>query len=364
MIVAGGGVIGLAVARELALRGQTILVLEAEAAPAQHQSSRNSEVIHAGIYYPKGSLKSRLCLSGKPRLYAYCAERGIRADRIGKLIVATTDEEARQLDRIRDTAREAGMPDLLPLSAARARALEPELACTGALLSPSTGIVDSQAYILSLQGDIEAAGGALVCRARVERVGRRDGGFEVSASAEGEETALTCRRFVNAAGFSAPALAQRIEGVPDAAIPEAGLAKGNYFSLSVRTPFRRLIYPVPVPGGLGTHLTLDLGGQARFGPDVEWVDRVDYSVDPARGESFYAAIRRYWPGLPDGALVPAYSGIRAKIGPRTGAQDFRIDGPGEHGIPGLLNLFGIESPGLTSSLALAEYAADRLLGPR
>jgi L-2-hydroxyglutarate oxidase LhgO len=360
-IVAGGGVIGLAVARELALRGLSTLVLEAEDAPALHQSSRNSEVIHAGIYYPAGSLKSRLCLAGKSRLYAYCAERGIRAERLGKLIVATTGDEALELDRIRETAGRAGMPDLLLLTPAEAQDLEPALTCAGALLSPSTGIVDSAGYILALRGDLENAGGALVCRSRVERVALSAAGFAVTALAEGEEITLTCRMFVNAAGFSSPALAARIEGLPKTAIPEAGLAKGSYFSLSCPTPFRRLIYPVPVPGGLGTHLTLDLAGKARFGPDVEWVDRVDYAVAPARGDTFYTAIRRYWPGLPDGALVPAYAGIRAKIGPRSGQQDFRIDGPGAHGLPGLLNLFGIESPGLTSSLALAEYAADLLL---
>lgn len=363
MILAGGGVNGLAVARALALRGLSVLVLEAEEAPALHQSSRNSEVIHAGIYYPAGSLKSDLCLRGKPMLYAYAAKRGIRAERVGKLIVATTGQEAARLVDIRAGAAKAGLSELHLISGAEARAMEPELTCAAALWSPTTGIIDSQAYVLSLLGDLEAAGGALVCRSRVTRVRRDGAGFVVVAAADGEEVGLSCRYFVNAAGFFAPALAAQIEGFPPSALAEAGLAKGSYFALVGRSPFSHLIYPVPVPGGLGTHLTIDLGGQARFGPDVEWVDRVDYSVDAARAAGFYGAIRRYWPALPDGALVPAYAGIRAKIGPRSATQDFIVAGPAQHGAPGILCLFGIESPGLTASLALADLAVQRLVDP-
>jgi L-2-hydroxyglutarate oxidase LhgO len=361
VIVAGGGVIGIAVARALALRGRSALVLEAETSPGQHQTSRNSEVIHAGIYYPPGSLKARFCIAGKTQILGYCRDRGVGAALTGKLIVATTDDEAARLDSIAAGAAAAGMPDLERLTGDAARALEPDLSCVAALWSPTTGIVDSAGYLLSLQGDLEAAGGSVICRARVTRAVPEGGEFVVEADAEGEGVTLRSGHFINAAGFSAPTLSANIPGMPANAIPEHGLAKGNYFTLSGKSPFRHLIYPVPVPGGLGTHLTLDLAGQARFGPDVEWVDNVDYRVDPARGDGFYAAIRRYWPGLPDGALVPAYSGIRAKIGPRGSAQDFVLSGPRDHGIPGLLNLFGIESPGLTSSLPLADHAADMLL---
>jgi L-2-hydroxyglutarate oxidase LhgO len=362
-IVAGGGVVGLAAARALALRGHSVLVLEAEPAVALHQSSRNSEVIHAGIYYPPGSLKAHCCIEGKARLYAYCRSRGVEARAVGKLIVATRPEEIATLQTIEAGARAAGMADLDLIEAGAALALEPDLACVAALWSPTTGIVDSQAYVLALTGDLEGAGGAVVCRARVTSVRPEARGFAVCAIADGEEMELRCSNFVNSAGFSAPALAGRIEGLDESQIPAAGLAKGSYFSLPGKAPFRHLVYPVPVPGALGTHLTLDLGGQARFGPDIEWVDEVDYRVDPARGEGFYAAIRRYWPGLPDGALVPAYAGVRAKIGPRGSAQDFVISGPDRHGMAGLVNLFGIESPGLTSSLVLADLVAEALIGP-
>jgi L-2-hydroxyglutarate oxidase LhgO len=359
-VVVGAGVVGLAVARALALAGREVLVLEAAEGIGTETSSRNSEVIHAGIYYPKGSLMARFCVAGKQKLYAYCAERGVPHRNCGKLIVATTEAEAGQLASIQARAAANGVPDLRLISAAEAREMEPAVACTAALVSPSTGIVDSHSFMLALQGDAENAGAAFAFHAPVLS-GRLlpEGGAELSVGGE-EPMELRCALLVNAAGLHAPKLAGRLEGMPEAMVPPTFYAKGNYFTLSGRSPFTRLIYPVPVPGGLGTHLTLDLGGQAKFGPDVEWVDRIDYEVSPARGESFYAAIRRYWPGLPDGALIPGYSGIRPKIvGPGQAAQDFVVQGPAEHGRPGLVHLFGIESPGLTASLALADHVVEK-----
>ncbi|MDB5370374.1 MAG: FAD-dependent oxidoreductase [Roseomonas sp.] len=355
-VVVGAGVVGLAVARAFALAGRDVLVLEAAEGIGTETSSRNSEVIHAGIYYPKGSLMARFCVAGKRELYAYCAERGVPHRNCGKLIVATNEAEAGQLAAIQARAAANGVGDLRLVSAAEARAMEPALACTAALASPSTGIIDSHAYMLSLQGDAENAGAVFAFHAPVLS-GRLlpEGGAELSVGGA-EPMELRCALLVNAAGLHAPALAASLENMPAALVPPTYYAKGNYFTLSGRSPFTHLIYPVPVPGGLGTHLTLDLGGQAKFGPDVEWVDHIDYKVNPARGESFYAAIRRYWPGLPDASLLPGYSGIRPKIvGPGQGAQDFVVQGPREHGMPGLVNLFGIESPGLTASLALADY---------
>ncbi|MBW8269476.1 NAD(P)/FAD-dependent oxidoreductase [Caldovatus aquaticus] len=355
-VVAGAGVVGLAVARALALAGREVLVLEAAEGIGTETSSRNSEVIHAGIYYAPGSLMARTCVAGKRMLYAYCAERGIPHRNCGKLIVATSEEEAGRLEAIRARAAANGVDDLRLTAAAEARAMEPALRCTAALLSPSTGIVDSHAFMLALQGDAEGAGAVFAFRAPVEggRVGEDGIALRVGGT---EPMALRCRLLVNCAGLHAPRLARALEGMPAAQVPREYFAKGNYFTLSgVRAPFSRLIYPVPVPGGLGTHLTLDLAGQARFGPDVEWVERLDYAVDPRRAESFYAAIRRWWPELPDGALQPGYAGIRPKIVP-PGAppQDFVVQGRAAHGVPGLVNLFGIESPGLTASLALAEH---------
>ena len=358
-VVVGAGVVGLAAARALALSGREVLVLEAAEGIGTETSSRNSEVIHAGIYYPKGSLMARSCVAGRQRLYAYCEERGIPHRRCGKLIVATNEAEAGQLASIRARAAANGVDDLREITAAEAREMEPAVACTAALHSPSTGIVDSHAFMLSLQGDAENAGAAFVFHAPVLS-GRLlpDGGAELSVGGA-EPMELRCTLLVNAAGLHAPALARRLAGLPEAMVPPAFYAKGNYFVLSGRSPFSRLIYPVPVPGGLGTHLTRDLGGQAKFGPDVEWVDHVNYDVDPARGEGFYAAIRRYWPDLPDGALQPGYCGIRPKtVGPGQPGQDFVVQGPRDHGQPGLINLFGIESPGLTASLALGEVVLE------
>jgi L-2-hydroxyglutarate oxidase LhgO len=353
-VVVGAGVVGLAVARRLAAAGHEVVVLEAAGDIGTATSSRNSEVIHAGIYYPAGSLMARLCVAGRQALYAYCAERGIPHRRCGKLIVATAEQESAKLAAIRAHAESNGVHDLQTLSGEAARALEPALACVGALLSPSTGIVDSHALMLALRGDIEAAGGALAFHAPLARAETLSDGFVLEVGGAAPMT-LQCRLLVNAAGLEAPDVARAIAGLPPETVPTAYYAKGNYFSCSVRAPFARLIYPVPEPGGLGVHLTIDLGGQAKFGPDVEWVERIDYTVDPTRAERFYPAIRRYWPTLPDGALAPSYAGIRPKIVPPAVArQDFVIQGPRDHGVAGLVNLFGIESPGLTSSLAIAD----------
>lgn len=361
-IVAGAGVVGLAVARRLAQAGREVIVVEAAGDIGTGTSSRNSEVIHAGIYYPAGSLMARLCVAGKQALYSYCDERGIPYRRCGKLIVATAENERDKLASIKAHAEANGVGDMQVLTGEEARAREPALTCVGALLSPSTGIVDSHAYMLALRGEIEDAGGALAFHAPLVRAKAVSDGFEVEIGGE-TPMALHCRMLVNAAGLSAPAVARAVGGMPAGRIPVSYYAKGNYFSCSTRAPFSHLIYPVPEPGGLGVHLTIDLGGQAKFGPDVEWVDSpdvasLDYAVDPARAERFYPAIRRYWPALPDGALTPSYSGIRPKIVPPAIArQDFVIQGPQDHGLAGLINLFGIESPGLTSSLAIADEVA-------
>lgn len=357
-VVIGAGAVGLAVARELALRGHEVMVLEEHAIIGSQTSARNSEVIHAGIYYPAGSLKARACLAGRKMLYRFCDEHGVPHRRLGKLIVATSPEQVETLSDIRAKAEANGVDDLRLLTRAEALALEPHLACEAALLSPSTGIIDSHGFMLALQGGLEAHGGQVVCSSRVTDLGRIDGGYRLTVADGAEGFALTCRNLVIAAGHGAPRLAALLAGTQ---APKAYFARGCYFSISGRTPFSRLIYPVPEPGGLGVHLTLDMGGQARFGPDVEWIDGLDYTVDPRRADGFYAEIRKYWPDLADGSLQPDYSGIRPKIsGPGEPAADFRIDGPAVHGHTGLVALYGIESPGLTSALALAGIAADRL----
>lgn len=357
--VIGAGVVGLAVARALAQKGREVIVLEAEGAIGTGTSSRNSEVIHAGIYYQEGSLKARLCVEGKQLLYDYAAERGVPHRRCGKLIVATAPAQVAQLEAIAAKARTNGVDDLVLLSREQARAMEPQLECLAALHSPSTGIVDSHALMLSLQGDLEHAGGVLALKSAVVRAECADGAVVLMTE---DGTALRCNSVVNAAGLAAPALARRFEGLPASAVPAAHFAKGSYFTLAGRAPFSHLIYPVPEAAGLGVHLTLDLGGQAKFGPDVQWVDSPDdLVVDPQRGDGFYAEVRKYWPALPDGALIPGYAGIRPKIaGPGEPARDFVIEGPAAHGVPGLVNLFGIESPGLTSSLAIGRHVAALL----
>jgi L-2-hydroxyglutarate oxidase LhgO len=362
-VVIGAGVVGLAVARALALQGREVMVLEAAAGIGTGTSSRNSEVVHAGIYYAAGSLKARLCVLGKQKLYAYCAERGIGHRRCGKLIVATSDAQVAQLQGIVAQAAANGVPDLTLLTRDEARAMEPSLECVAAVHSPSTGIVDSHALMLALQGDLENAGGMVAFHAEVDRavvhVNYVSNAIVLVAK---DGTELAAKTVVNAAGLTAPLLARRFEGLDPQHVPTAHFAKGNYFTLAGRSPFSRLIYPVPEAAGLGVHLTLDLGGQAKFGPDVQWVDSPDdLVVDPARGDAFYAEVRKYWPQLADGALIAGYAGIRPKIsGPGAPAADFEIQGPADHGVPGLVNLFGIESPGLTSSLAIAEYAVGLL----
>lgn len=357
-VVIGAGAVGLAVARELALRGHEVMVLEEHAIIGSQTSARNSEVIHAGIYYPAGSLKARACLAGREMLYRFCHEHGVPHRRLGKLIVATAPDQVETLAAIRARAEANGVDDLRFLTRTEALALEPHLACEAALLSPSTGIIDSHAFMQALQGGLEAHGGQVVCSSKVTGLDRLDGGYRLTVADGAEGFALTCRNLVIAAGHGAPSLAALLAGTRP---PKAYFARGCYFSISGRAPFSRLVYPVPEPGGLGVHLTLDMGGQARFGPDVEWIDGLDYTVDPRRADGFYAEIRKYWPDLSDGALRPDYSGIRPKIsGPGEPAADFRIDGPREHGHAGLVALYGIESPGLTSALALAGLVADRL----
>jgi L-2-hydroxyglutarate oxidase LhgO len=365
-LVVGAGAVGLAVGRALARAGLETVVVEAAAGIGQGVSSRNSEVIHAGLYYPPGSAKARLCVRGKQLLYALCASHGVPHRACGKLVVATGPEQHPALRSLLSRAQANGVPAEW-WGADAARALEPEIACTAALWSPSTGIVDSHAFMLALQGDLEAAGGLLALRSVVEsarfvagrpalvRVASADGDFEIEAD-----------RVVNAAGLQACALARRFEGLAADQVPREHFAKGNYFILAGRSPFTHLVYPAPVDAWLGVHVTLDLGGQMKFGPDLEWLDvkradDIDYRVDPARAGPFEAAIRRYWPGLPAGALQPGYSGVRPKIhGPGEPAPDFRLDGPSRHGVAGLVNLFGIESPGLTSAMAIAEQVAAML----
>ena len=359
-MVVGAGVVGLAVARALALRGREVMVLDGADAIGTGTSSRNSEVVHAGIYYPVGSLKARLCVEGKDRLYAYCAERGIAHRRCGKLIVATTPSQRDALPAIVEKARANGVDDLRLIDREAARALEPALECLAAVVSPSTGIVDSHGLMLAMQGDLEHHGGLVALHAGVDRLQATADGIELHCA---DGMALRARTVVNAAGLGACALARRTDGLDARHVPTPYFAKGSYFTLSGRSPFSHLIYPAPEPdrhlAGLGVHLTIDLGGQAKFGPDVQWVDDPqDLQVDPARGEGFYAEVRRYWPALPDGVLLPGYAGMRPKIsGPHEPAADFRIDGAAAHGVPGLVNLFGIESPGLTSCLAIGEHVA-------
>ena len=352
-VVIGAGVVGLAVARALALQGREVMVLESADAIGTGTSSRNSEVIHAGIYYAADSLKARLCVQGKDMLYTYCAERGIAHRRCGKLLVATSEEQLPKLQASLAQAQANGVNDLQTLTKAQAQALEPALHCVAAVLSPSTGIVDSHGLMLSLQGDMENAGGMLAVNSPLRHARCSNNAIELIAE---DGTALSARTVVNAAGLHAPDLARQFTGLDQRHVPNAYYAKGNYFTLAGRAPFNRLIYPMPEAAGLGVHLTLDLGGQAKFGPDVEWVDSPDdLVVNPSRGDSFYEAVRRYWPALGDGALQAGYAGIRPKIqGPHEDAKDFVIQGPAVHGVPGLVNLFGIESPGLTSCLAIAD----------
>jgi L-2-hydroxyglutarate oxidase LhgO len=363
-VVVGAGVVGLAVAREMALQGRETILLEREAAFGTISSARNSEVIHAGIYYPKDSLKAKLCVEGNRLLYAYCRSHQVSARAYGKLIVAADASQLDDLQAILYKAQNNQVPEIKMISGTQAKALEPQLQCEAAILSGSTGVVDSHGFMLSLLGGFEDAGGMVAYQSPLlgaKPIGSHaEGGFELTIGGADGMTIQT-KLLINCAGLSAPALAQKIEGLSKEQIPKAYFAKGNYFSLSGKSPFSHLIYPIPEPGGLGVHLTLDMGGQAKFGPDVEWLDiteeqQIDYAVDSQRGEDFYAAVRKYWPGLKDGSLQADYSGVRAKIvPPNAPAGDFCFDGPEQHKLQGLYNLYGFESPGLTSSLAIAPY---------
>jgi L-2-hydroxyglutarate oxidase LhgO len=376
-VVIGAGVVGLAVARALALAGREVMVIEKERAIGQGISSRNSEVVHAGLYYATGSLKAKLCVRGKEMLYAYCAERGLPIEQCGKLIVATEASQLPKLEKIAAQAKANGVP-VQRLNRDDARALEPQLECIAALLSPSTGIVSSHDLMTSLQGDLENAGGIVALATEVQEVrflkqnsplaGILSAQSAMNSGLSGECVEIGFQHLINASGLSAPLLARRMQGLDAQHIPQDYYAKGNYYSLSGKAPFKHLIYPIPEAAGLGVHLTLDLGGQAKFGPDVQWLEgitdpaQIDYSVDPRRADAFYADVRKYWPGLQDGQLTPSYSGVRPKIsGPSESAADFLISGHAQHGIAGLVNLFGIESPGLTSSMAIGELVADLIL---
>lgn len=356
-VVIGAGVVGLAVARALAVRGIEVLVLERHARIGQETSSRNSGVIHSGIYYPVGSLKARLCVRGRELLYALSAERGIDHRRCGKIVVAH-DEQVAGLQALHRRGIENGVADLAWLTASEVGKLEPAVRCAAGLLSPSTGIVDVHQLMLALQGDFEAAGGAVVLNTEVREAHAIDGGLVIVAANADSATELQCRWLVNCAGLSAAALLGRIRGYPRASVRRPYYAKGNYFTCQGSRPFQRLVYPMPNNAGLGIHATLDLDGTVRFGPDVQWVESPDYRVDPERAESFYTAIREYWPDIPPHSLQPAYAGVRPKlVGPDSPAADFEIEGPAQHAVAGLINLLGIESPGVTASLALGESVA-------
>lgn len=369
-IVVGAGVIGLATARALLRHGQEVMVLERNDRIGAETSARNSEVVHAGLYYPPGSLRARLCVQGKAQLYEFCRDNGVATNRCGKLLVATSDAEVAKLDAIAATARRNGVEDVVRLTQSEAHAMEPELHCVAALLSPSTGVLDSHGLISALEGHVTTAGGSVVLNTAATSLSRTDEGtFIVETASGGETMALSARRLVLAAGLGGTDLAHTL--FPPERSPGSGYrppltypAKGHYFTLAGKAPFRRLVYPMPDGAWLGVHLTLDIGGQAKFGPDLTWVSRIDYAFedqDGARAAAFYREIRRYWPGLPDGALQPGYTGIRPKIyAEGEPAADFAIDGPERHGIAGLIALHGIESPGLTSALAIADEVAMRL----
>ena len=368
-VVIGAGVIGLAVAREMALQGRETILLERESTFGTISSARNSEVIHAGIYYPKDSLKAKLCVEGNRMLYEYCRSHHVATQPYGKLIVASDESQLNDLQAILYKAQQNNVPEIKMLTGEQAKSMEPELQCSAALLSASTGIVDSHGFMLSLLGGFEDAGGMIAYQSPLisaKPIGSKaQDGFELEIGGS-DAMKIQTKLLINCAGMSAPAIAKKIEGLAQEQIPKAYFAKGNYFSLSGKSPFKHLIYPIPEPGGLGVHLTLDMGGQAKFGPDVEWLEiddenQIDYTVNPKRGDGFYAAVRKYWPGLKDNALQPDYSGVRAKIvQPNSPAGDFCFNTPKDHGLEGLFNLYGFESPGLTSSLAIAKYLEGQI----
>ena len=370
--VIGAGVVGLAIARALALSGRDVIIIESADGIGTGTSSRNSEVIHAGIYYPNNSLKALMCVRGRKLLYEYCQSHGVEHRRIGKLLVATTDDQLKPLDKLRASAAANGVDDLEAVDRASLKKMEPELRAVGAYLSPSTGIIDSHGLMLSYQGDAEDAGAMIAFNSPVIKGHIENNAITLSIGGA-EPMALSCQTVINSAGLFAQHIAASLDGMPRERVPPCHFAKGNYFTLSGRAPFSRPIYPIPEAAGLGIHLTLDLGGQAKFGPDVEWINdkpwledanhiaNIDYTVDSSRNPRFYEAIRTYWPGLPDDALLPGYAGMRPKIqAPDEAAKDYMIQGPNDHGVNGLVNLYGIESPGLTSSLAIAEEILRKL----
>jgi L-2-hydroxyglutarate oxidase LhgO len=359
-VVIGAGIVGIAIARELAAQGHEVLVVERERQHGLHQSSRNSGVIHAGFYYPVGSLKARLCCTANADLYRYAESRGIPHKRVGKMVVAADAEEVRDLERLASRGIACGVRDLEMLDADQARRLEPELSCVAALWSPSTGVVDALSYLLSLRGEAEANGASFAMGCRVVRGEANPAGWRLEVESGDGMLQVDCRLLINSAGVEAPLVARALDAYPEARVPKHYLAKGHFFSCTTRTPFTHLIYPVPGSVGLGVHLTLDLDGSAKFGPDVEIVDRVSYDVPLERAEKFYSAIRGFWPGLRDRSLQPAYAGIRAKIGRVGDPQDWVIETPAEHGLPGLVNLFGIETPGMTCAMALGQEVARRV----
>jgi len=360
VLVIGAGVVGLAIARATALAGHEAIVAEATGGIGNGVSSRNSEVIHAGMYYPTGSLRARHCVRGRRMLYEFCASHGVPRKKVGKLIVATDEKQTARIEGIARQGEINGVEGLEFLGGNAARAMEPALNCTAALLSAETGIIDSHSFMLALEGDLEDRGGAIAFNTRIERLAPSPSGWEVTFGGA-ESGTLTVDAVINSAGLGAQAIARATEGYAPSRVPRLVLAKGNYFGFMGKPAFSHLIYPAPVEGGLGTHVTLDMAGRMRFGPDVEWLETESYTVDPKRAESFYASVRTYFPALPDNSLVPDYCGIRPKLtGKGEPAADFLIDGPAEHGLPRLIHLFGIESPGLTSALSIAEDVVTQL----
>jgi L-2-hydroxyglutarate oxidase LhgO len=361
-IVIGAGVVGLAIGRALAMQGREVLVLEQHGLIGSETSSRNSEVIHAGLYYPTGSLRARLCVAGKHMLYRFCEENGVTHKRCGKLLVATKKEEIPKLEDIGATAKRNGVPDLIPLTQAEARKLEPEAQCEAAYLSPSTGVIDSHGYMVALEGHIASRGGQVVLNTRVDGLSRRpDGLFEVTTTSDGQSGVITAHRVINAAGLGATRVGRMLAFKDGYTVPETYPAKGHYYSFAGKSPFQRLIYPMPQGAWLGLHLTLDVAGKAKFGPDIEWKDEISYHFEHNGGQreaTFYREVRRYWPGLPDGGLQPDYTGVRPKIYRESEpVADFAIHGAELHGVANFVGLYGIESPGLTSSLAIGEMVA-------
>ena len=360
VLIIGAGVVGLAIAREAAIAGHGVIVAEAASGIGTGVSSRNSEVIHAGMYYPSGSLRAKHCVRGNRMLYEFCASHGVHHRKCGKLIVATNDAERAKVEMLLAQGEKNGVENLELIGGNSARALEPELSCVAALISPETGVIDGHSFMLALQGDLENHGGVIAFETPVERLTRKADGWEIRFGGR-DPGSMDADAVINSAGLGAQALARKTDGYPEQRIPPLVLAKGNYFSYAGKPVFSRLIYPTPVDGGLGVHVTLDLAGRMRFGPDVEWIEAEYYEVDPHRSDSFYERIRTYWPTLADGTLVPDYSGIRPKLtGPGQPAADFMIEGPAQHGVPGLVHLFGIESPGLTSALSIAQDVVSRL----